>query len=132
MQLDMDGDHFTVIVSNLRHKTLEPNAIFCWDLVKPERRGQFKAMLDFLGLCESFGNPCGCTKVLSQQFHSATCVSPRCGPTLMATACAVIATFATARTVIEPKQAIDLSYRLLAPCAPRFLRETVHENRPMP
>ena len=64
----MDGDHFSVIISHLRHKTLEPNAIFGWNLVKSERRGQFEAMLDFLGLRKSFS--CGCSKLDSPHRRS--------------------------------------------------------------
>jgi hypothetical protein len=67
----MDGDHFSVIISHLRHKTLEPNCKFRWDLVKPERRGQFEAMLEFLGLRKSFS--CGCNKVNSSQQHCSYC-----------------------------------------------------------
>jgi hypothetical protein len=68
----MDGDHFSVIISHLRHKTLVPNCKFRWDLVKPERRDQFEAMLEFLGLRESFS--CGCNKVnTSQQYGCSYC-----------------------------------------------------------
>ncbi len=74
VQLEMDGDHFSVIVSHLRHKTLEPNAPFGIDMVKPERRGQFKAMLDFLGLREFFSDPCGCsTEISPPQFLCTYC-----------------------------------------------------------
>ncbi len=68
MQLDLDGEHFSVIMSHLRHKTLEPKATFDWNLVKPERRGQFEAMLDFLGLRKSFS--CGCSKLGSPNRRS--------------------------------------------------------------
>ncbi len=70
----MDGDLFSVITGHLRHKTLEPEAIFNWDLVKPERSRQFVAMFDFLGLRNAFGNRCaagcGCKADVSQ---SKTC-----------------------------------------------------------
>ncbi len=71
----MDGDHFSVIMSHLRHKMIEPNAFFSSALVKPERRGQFEAMLDFLGLRKFFDNtpPCGCKVDCSNQNQCSYC-----------------------------------------------------------
>jgi hypothetical protein len=71
-------------MSHLRHKTLEPNAILSWTLIKPERRGQFEAMLDFLGLRKSFDNPCGThAKPKAQYFEVEVCYCSsccQCGP----------------------------------------------------
>ncbi len=72
----MDGDLFAVITGHLRHKTLEPMAIFSWALVKAERLGQFQAMLDFLGLREFFMEPCKCKGMVSH-YPQSSCHS--CG-----------------------------------------------------